>query len=212
MKSNLFVLIIAALVLHVFTSTALAYYNPEMGRWVSRDPIEERGGRNLYAMVDNDPVNRTDYMGLACTSTGVENCRVSLSSYPWTHEFIKVDGSSYGYYAGSNSLWDQVFGTPGVINTPDPHEGNPSASCAMMKLDSDCYDLAKFKSCVRSKLPSGSSISGSYNACHTCVDWVWSDVFATCRAEAYKPGPNCNKCKASPGAGDGSSQNGFCHE
>ena len=41
------------------------YYHPETGRWLSRDPIEERGGVNLYGMVGNDPVNRWDYLGLA---------------------------------------------------------------------------------------------------------------------------------------------------
>lgn len=40
------------------------YYNPSTGRWLSRDPIEEEGGVNLYAMVNNDPVNSWDYLGL----------------------------------------------------------------------------------------------------------------------------------------------------
>jgi RHS repeat-associated protein len=40
------------------------YYNPELGRWISRDPIEEEGGINLYGMVGNDPVNRVDLLGL----------------------------------------------------------------------------------------------------------------------------------------------------
>jgi len=39
-------------------------YSPELGRWVNRDPIEERGGVNLYGMVGNDPVNRWDLLGL----------------------------------------------------------------------------------------------------------------------------------------------------
>lgn len=45
------------------------YYNPSTGRWPNRDPIEERGGLNLYAMVGNSPVNRTDYLGLYCKTT-----------------------------------------------------------------------------------------------------------------------------------------------
>jgi RHS repeat-associated protein len=50
--------------------TGLVYYgyrsySPQLGRWISRDPIEERGGTNLYGMVGNDAVNRTDYLGLA---------------------------------------------------------------------------------------------------------------------------------------------------
>jgi len=39
------------------------YYNPSTGRWLSRDPIEERGGRNLYGFVENNPVNRWDVLG-----------------------------------------------------------------------------------------------------------------------------------------------------
>ena len=32
------------------------YYNTTLGRWLSRDPIEEEGGYNLYGMVDNNPI------------------------------------------------------------------------------------------------------------------------------------------------------------
>lgn len=39
------------------------YYSPELGRWLSRDPIGERGGINLYGMVANDPLNRVDVIG-----------------------------------------------------------------------------------------------------------------------------------------------------
>ena len=39
------------------------YYDPQTGRWPSRDPIEEEGGINLYGFVGNDGVNRWDYLG-----------------------------------------------------------------------------------------------------------------------------------------------------
>jgi RHS repeat-associated protein len=39
------------------------YYDPVTGRWPSRDPIEERGGVNVYAMVGNDPVSWIDLLG-----------------------------------------------------------------------------------------------------------------------------------------------------
>ena len=32
------------------------YYNPELGRWISRDLIEEQGGYNLYGMIGNNPL------------------------------------------------------------------------------------------------------------------------------------------------------------
>ena len=31
------------------------YYRPEIGRWLSRDPIEEEGGLNLYGMLRTLP-------------------------------------------------------------------------------------------------------------------------------------------------------------
>ena len=39
------------------------YYDPVTGRWPSRDPIEEDGGPNLYAFVDNSPIDWIDIMG-----------------------------------------------------------------------------------------------------------------------------------------------------
>jgi RHS repeat-associated protein len=40
------------------------YYNPVTGRWSSRDPIEERGGVNLYGFVGNIPTSRIDLLGM----------------------------------------------------------------------------------------------------------------------------------------------------
>jgi len=39
------------------------YYNPSTGSWLSRDPIGEEGGLNLYGMVDNNPHNAVDPVG-----------------------------------------------------------------------------------------------------------------------------------------------------
>ena len=39
------------------------YYNPQLGRWPSRDPIEEEGGLNLYGFVYNRPINLIDQLG-----------------------------------------------------------------------------------------------------------------------------------------------------
>jgi RHS repeat-associated protein len=39
-------------------------YDSQVGRWISRDPIREAGGINLYAYVRNNPLRYTDPMGL----------------------------------------------------------------------------------------------------------------------------------------------------
>lgn len=39
------------------------FYNPSLGRWPSRDPIREAGGRNLYGFVANTPPNGVDRLG-----------------------------------------------------------------------------------------------------------------------------------------------------
>jgi RHS repeat-associated protein len=40
-------------------------YDANLGRWISRDPIAERGGLNVYAYANHDPVNYVDRDGRA---------------------------------------------------------------------------------------------------------------------------------------------------
>ena len=42
---------------------ARAFYNPNTGRWLSRDPIAERGALNLYSFVENDTMTYFDAFG-----------------------------------------------------------------------------------------------------------------------------------------------------
>jgi len=45
-------------------------YNPGLGRWLSRDPIEEQGGANLFAFCVNQAVGATDYVGMQFAPPG----------------------------------------------------------------------------------------------------------------------------------------------
>src|SRR5439155_1338873 len=40
------------------------FYDPNLQRWLNRDPIQEQGGFNLYGFVGNSPLNRVDLLGL----------------------------------------------------------------------------------------------------------------------------------------------------
>ena len=43
------------------------YYSPRLGRWVSRDPIAEKGGLNLYQYARNQPPSIIDSLGRQAT-------------------------------------------------------------------------------------------------------------------------------------------------
>ena len=60
------------------------YYNPQLGRWLSRDPIEERGGINLYNNF-NDMVSVFDRLGLSnyLDPMSPDNPHSILNPYGW---------------------------------------------------------------------------------------------------------------------------------
>lgn len=47
----------------VLPQSSHAFYNPSTGRWLNRDPIGEKGGRNLYRAMANRPVLVVDPTG-----------------------------------------------------------------------------------------------------------------------------------------------------
>ena len=58
------VLAIVALSYAFTDAHAMRWYSPSTGRWLSRDPIEEYGGFNLYGFVRGNPVGLLDLSGL----------------------------------------------------------------------------------------------------------------------------------------------------
>jgi RHS repeat-associated protein len=41
------------------------FFDPNLQRWVNRDPLGERGGFNVYEFLENNPVVTIDFLGLA---------------------------------------------------------------------------------------------------------------------------------------------------
>lgn len=56
------------------------YYNPQNGRWISRDPMTEKESCLLYGYVNNMPTLYSDELGLACTiTTNKDDCSINVS-------------------------------------------------------------------------------------------------------------------------------------
>lgn len=78
---------------------AFAYYNPSAGRWLSRDPVNEKSDRNLFVFLHNNAIANIDHLGL-CECTISSPLTVKLTS-PRT-----ILGS--GSFAGppDQAVWD----------------------------------------------------------------------------------------------------------
>ena len=48
----------------------LGYYDPAAQRWINRDPLGEKGGKNLHGFVGNRPSSRLDFLGLRAEAPG----------------------------------------------------------------------------------------------------------------------------------------------
>jgi RHS repeat-associated protein len=90
------------------------YYSPELGRWISRDPLGEKGGENLQRFVNNNSLIRIDKYGL-----------LPICDYY----------SSSNYASGSGAGWNwKIQYNPDPLSTDATvREGD---SCCMLWMES----------------------------------------------------------------------------
>ena len=81
------------------------YYDPETGRYLSPDPIGLDGGLNLYAYVENDPVNWSDPEGLLGEVITFHPVGWGTSSFG--HTAYNDNGTVYSF--GPKGMWKGPF-------------------------------------------------------------------------------------------------------
>ena len=103
-------------------------YVPQLGRWLSCDPIGERGGWNLYGFIDNDGINYFDNLGLKPRIETVKKCEIVIfvghgpsSSDP---KVVKRFSEKSGDATYTNSS-GKVKRNPGVL----PSEVHTTGKC-----------------------------------------------------------------------------------
>lgn len=164
-----------------FAPLAQAYYNPGAGRWLGRDPIEERGGNSLHGFVKNSALNFIDALGqIPITSCFIypANCN-GKPYYPWLqcccngkvvakapaetgvvkHEWsANPDGSGKVHVwvtwsgGSADSNGDSVLLDPGSRKVSSPAFSTPSPSeDEPLKLSPCEYDFAKLNACLSRK-------------------------------------------------------------
>jgi RHS repeat-associated protein len=163
------------------------YYGTELGRFRSRDPIAYRGGRNLYAYVDDSPVMHADPTGLRpATQPTVSDIAYCLAKLEWG----ATVGPAFGYSCASELLWlflghrkrSSYWECPEVCKeklAADSFVDLPSAA-----------ELNKRSQCGKSGTASGGSMKGHHEfkvgdlfySFHG-ADWsVWAHGNYTCSA------------------------------
>jgi RHS repeat-associated protein len=76
------------------------FYDSVFGRWISRDPIEENGGVNLYAYINNNTINANDPYGLWTVGIGIQGQAGVL---------FGVTGSFGFYFGKGKNGWSVGF-------------------------------------------------------------------------------------------------------
>ena len=105
------------------------YYDPSIGRYLTADPIGLAGGVNLYAYVQNNPVNLIDPLGLEQVNLNISGTPTGNYALSWAYP----DGNRSEYYytplyklTVSSSRGSETF--EGIRFGPRNKNGNLSVS------------------------------------------------------------------------------------
>ncbi len=180
-RANTRSLLLSALVLSSFAIQSQAYYHPDEGRWLSRDPIGDigfdlqAGGRfrsrpfaaHLYLFVRNNPRNRVDVLGLQeCDFCGpdVTDFFANLinSAVKWRSGFkaSRWDGMNWMHKNGMSLDWLSMAGSYKVTDS--------AGKCLY---------------------PSGTKCANTYWLCGECVHdhWIGNFMYAFIGRLFYLP-------------------------
>ena len=118
------------------------FYDPNLQRWLNRDPIFEKRGINLYTYARNSPVAYSDFLGLTlykCT----RQAKFPLEGAQ--HVYLYDDKSGKGCGEGGN-FWCQR----GVDNPEDRGPGTRGHRCVPVR-GADGQEDAVINTCMNKK-------------------------------------------------------------
>ena len=142
------------------------HYDPSQGRWLSRDPIEEDGGVNLYRFVQNHPTQFQDIFGWWRTIK-VEQCQAYLyiahasrsKRLKWEMPKTGAIGGFVGCYPHQNNpdpnpdVDAGLGGPPGDRNWPNVPDHNGCTNAG--PLGEAIANNESFENAIDRNLPDG---------------------------------------------------------
>ena len=82
------------------------YYSPEVGRWINRDPIGERGCLHLYAFLNNNGLNWVDGLGLDPVGEWISD--IYWYDWLWKWEVFNDDQTETRDDGAGNTMADRT--------------------------------------------------------------------------------------------------------
>ena|GEM_PF-5029804 len=99
------------------TAAPYRFYDADLGKWLSRDPIAENGGINLYGYVGNNPANLIDPLGLRTFDLGIT---IDFKAF-------RLGGSAKASVGISINGWNPLNWDLGIIT----EVANPGVDCPL---------------------------------------------------------------------------------
>jgi len=131
-------------------------YSPNQGRWINRDPIEEKGGVNLFAYVFNAPTELSDPSGMV-QAAGTGKCTKDMNCEQIT---CKINANVKELLKRKTELENDPKGLPwaGRVNTIESHQEKFwqiqrwTEDCVFMFYWKGCHDNGSFDPMLSSML------------------------------------------------------------
>jgi RHS repeat-associated protein len=156
-------------------------YDTDKARWLSRDPMFEKAGINLYEYVNDSPLDGVDPDGLkvqlCCRNIQVNWFLNGIARiFNLKHCWIKTDTTEAGMGpAGSGALPACPFGVQTAIVDHSGESSQPGTKCTDIP-DED-------EKCVNDSLNMGQSTGawGPFNNCNTFANGILKKCKKTCK-------------------------------
>jgi RHS repeat-associated protein len=115
------------------------FYDPNLQRWINRDPIQELGGLNVYRFVANSPIHSHDALGLRL---GASHNVIAVFTPRWEIAWTDSSGGNGTWCLmgnplpfDPNNLWTVPLPISPVLDLPGNRGTDPSAWLASQTLD-----------------------------------------------------------------------------